>query len=109
MVPYSSEGWRGLRLCRQFEEKGLGVVLTKEGGASIQKLASSIADYRSRWWIHGQGALREPSGGRNGARGKEGNGGDRQPIKLARRNEMEGGGDGRGLRSVGRAAGESWG
>jgi hypothetical protein len=58
MVPYSSEGWRGLRLCRQFEEKGLGVVLTKEGGTSIQKSASSTADYRSRWWIHGQGALR---------------------------------------------------
>jgi hypothetical protein len=57
MVPCSSEGWRGLRLCRQFEEKGLGVVLTKEGSASIQKPVSLIVDYHSRWWIHGQGAL----------------------------------------------------
>jgi hypothetical protein len=59
-------------------------------------------------WSRGVGVLREPSGGRNGARGKEGNGGDRQPIKLAQHSEMEGGGDGRGLQSVGGAAGESW-
>jgi hypothetical protein len=45
-----------------------------------------VVDTRSR----GVAVLREPSGGRNGVRGKEGNGGDRQPIKLARRNEMEG-------------------
>jgi hypothetical protein len=32
-------------------------VLTKEGGASIQKPVSLTADYRNRWWIHGQGAL----------------------------------------------------
>jgi hypothetical protein len=46
----------------------------------------SVVDTRSR----GVEVLREPSGGRNGVRGKEGDGGDWWLLKGARRGKMEG-------------------